>query len=106
MRQTLTRFVLAGVVAAGTAAAAPAFYWVGWPGANPVAPPSIVPQAVRVDYREPTPTTVTPPGGEPPGGPGDPPDEPKPIPEPATLTVAAVGLAGAAGWWWKKRKKK
>jgi hypothetical protein len=107
MRYTLTRFGLAVVMAGGVAAAAPAFYWVGWPGAKVNNPPPIVSQTEVVDHRPP-PGTTDPPDWTPPGTtnpPGEPPDEPKGIPEPTTLCVAGIGLSVLAVRWWKKRKK-
>ena len=104
MRRTLIRFGLAAVVAVGTAAPAPAFYWIGWPGANTITPPSIVPTTERVEERPPSPggDTKPPPGG----GENPPPDNPKGVPEPTTMGIAAIGLGGLAFGWWKKRRKK
>lgn len=107
MRYTLTRFGLAAVMAGGLASAAPAFYWVGWPGSNTTVPPSIVSQTERVEYRPP-PGTTEPPDWTPPGTtnpPGDPPEEPKGIPEPTTVGIAVVGLGMLGVRWWKKRKR-
>jgi len=104
MRHTLLRFGLVTVAAGGLAPAAPAFYWVGWPGAGTTQPPSIVSQTERVEYRPPPGRTLEPPGGQPPGG--QPPEEPTKTPEPATLTLAAAGLGVLAVRWVRKRKKK
>lgn len=103
MRYTLTRFGLAVVMAGGVASSAPAFYWVGWPGAKVNNPPPIVSQTEVVDHRPP-PGTDPPPDWVPPGG-GNPPDEPKGIPEPTTVGIAVVGLGMLGVRWWKKRKK-
>jgi len=104
MRSSLIRFGLAAAVAAGAAAPAPAFYWIGWPGANTITPPSIVPTTERVDERPPSGVVTPPPGNPPPDTP--PPDNPKGVPEPTTIGIAAIGLGGLAFGWWKKRKKK
>lgn len=101
MRYTLLRFGLVAVAAGGLAPAAPAFYWVGWPGAGTTQPPTIVSQTERVDHRPPP--GVTPPNDTPPGD--KPPDNPKGVPEPATVALAGVGLGALAVRWWRKRKK-
>ena len=102
MRYTLTRFALVAVTAGGMAPAAPAFYWVGWPGAGTTAPPVIVSQSERVEHRPPPKPTVDPPEEwKPP-----PEEEPKGVPEPASLTLAAAGLGVLAVRWVRKRKKK
>jgi hypothetical protein len=103
MRYTLTRFGLAVVMAGGLATAAPAFYWVGWPGAKVNNPPPIVSQTEVVEHRPP-PGTTDPPDWNPPGT-TDPPDDPKGIPEPTTVGIAVVGLGMLGVRWWKKRKK-
>lgn len=101
-RSTLIRFGMVAIVAAVLAAPATAFYWIGWPGANPITPPTIVPNTERVEERPPSgpggekPPPVTPPTEEP----------PKSVPEPTTMGIAAVGLGALAFGWWKKRKKK
>ncbi len=99
MRHLLTRFVLVAAVVAGTTAPASAFYWVGWPGANPVTPPIVT--VVEPVPERPKPGDPQPPV-EPPGDPGD----PKGVPEPTTVGLAAVGLGALAVRWWKKRKTK
>lgn len=99
MRHMWIRLGLVAVTLAGTAAPASAFYWVGWPGANPVGPPAIsvadpLPERPKSDE-----VIVQPPV--------DPEDDPtKNVPEPATLVLAAIGAGGLAVRWWKKRKKK
>lgn len=100
MRYTVLRFALVTVAAGGLAPAAPAFYWVGWPGAGTTQPPSIVSQTERVEYRPP-PGVRTP---EPPGG-ERPPEDPKGVPEPATLAMVGAGLGVLAVRWVRKRKK-
>lgn len=104
MWRTVTRFGLAAVIAAVAAAPAPAFYWIGWPGANTITPPSIVPTTERVEERPPS--TVTPPPDKPPPDKPPPTDNPPGVPEPTTAGIAAVGLGGLAIGWWKKRRKK
>jgi hypothetical protein len=99
MRHIWMRFGLAAVTVAGTTAPASAFYWVGWPGANPVGPPTIT--VVEPLPERPKPGEVI---VEPPPGPTD--EPPKNVPEPATLVLAAIGASGLAVRWWKKRKKK
>ena len=104
MRYMALRCGLVAAVVGGTAAPAPAFYWVGWPGSGTTAPPSIVSEQERVNYRPPPGMTTLPPGGNPPGI-IVPPDDPKGVPEPATIGIAAVGLAVLAVRWVRKRKK-
>jgi hypothetical protein len=98
MRHLWTRFVLVVVLVAGTTAPASAFYWVGWPGANPVTPP-------LVNIVDPVPERPKPGDPEPPIDPGDPGD-PKGVPEPTTMALAGIGAGALAVRWWKKRKKK
>jgi hypothetical protein len=102
MRHLCYRIGLVGWVVGATAVPAHAFYWVGWPGANPVSPPAIVSQSERVPERPPS-VVVDPPTN--PEDPDDPPG-PKGVPEPATLGIAAIGLSAFAVRWWKQRKKK
>src|SRR4051812_43305812 len=88
---------LAGGGTAAAAAPAPAFYWAGWPGSNPTSRPQIVSTTERVEYHPPPSFQETPPTEElPPGGTEQPPDNPRGVPEPATITLAAVGLGAMA----------
>ena len=98
------RWLLAAAAVGGSAGPAPAFYWLGWPGAAPSPRPAITTTTDVVDHRPPT-------GGGTDGPPKPPPEEappespPKGVPEPGTLGLAAVGLGAVAVRWWRKRKK-
>ena len=82
-----------------SAPAAPAFYWVGWPGGGTNQPPIYKPtEEPRVP-----PLPPLPPGSNPP--PGDKEDPPGGAPEPATMLLAGIGLAGVAGVRWVRRKR-
>jgi hypothetical protein len=102
MRNFLVRVGLVGLAVGSAASPAHAFYWVGWPGANPVTPPAIVSTTERDPERPPT--VIVDPPVTPPGDPGDPTD-PKGVPEPATMSLAAIGIGALAVRWWRKRKK-
>lgn len=78
---------------------APAFYWVGWPGVNVQQPPQIISNQIKVIHRDPT---VVPPG---PNGPPGTEEPPGGVPEPATLLMAGIGLAGVAGVRWVRKRK-
>lgn len=101
MRHLWTRFALTAGLVAGTAAPASAFYWVGWPGANPVGPPMVTVVEPLPERPKPGEYVV-----EPPPGPGPTEDPTKGVPEPATLVLAAIGVGGLAVRWWNKRKRK
>lgn len=99
MRYFWLRLALVAVVVGCSPSQSCAFYWVGWPGANPVRPPTVI-------VTEPQPEHPRPPTSEPPPPPEPPEDPPKNVPEPATISlVGIIGLGVLTARWWKKRMK-
>lgn len=98
------RAVWAAIVMTGTAGAAPAFYFDGWPGSGQTPVVTLVgPQAksitVGVEGEKTIPPVTTT---------GLPPEEPHKThdtPEPATATIAACGLLGLVSWKWRSLRR-
>ena len=81
------------ILAFASAGTAQAFYWIGWPGSGISNPPSIISNVEKVPHRDPTPNPVDVPS---PSINTPDPEDPRAVPEPASLVLVAGGLAGIA----------
>jgi len=88
---------LAAVASLLFAAPASAFYWAGWPGSK-TERPSIISEQEQKEHRKPP----EPVDSVDPFDPGHPTD-PKAVPEPGTIAIAALAIASVAAW--KKRRR-